>query len=258
MSCSSPLKFLALLLFTSALSACGMTLSPVKRAPLELQEFKSNIPQNPARIVVVFEDVLPGIPLAETVWDNVHGPFGDQTESKQIGFTQDYSDYLPAAAGAGVLGGAVGGAVLGATAGPELVKTRIVIPFGRLFAETFRTGLRQSFFNAATCYERQCGPYLQASGVKYVVRVRVANFQVWEGKLNHMNLRATVRASVYVPGNMTRPVHVYTAQREIPPQPVGTMLSTSGGFIEGMTQISNNFAQAVTLEVLGDLASRVN
>jgi hypothetical protein len=88
-------------------------------------------------IHVAFEETLPSKPLSETVWDNAKGPFWDVEESKQIGFTQDYSKFMPVAASAGIIGGAVGGAIAGLAAGPELVNTRIVIPFGRIFSKTF-------------------------------------------------------------------------------------------------------------------------
>jgi hypothetical protein len=82
--------------------------------------------------------------LNETVWDNATGAFWDVKESKQIGFTQDYSKFIPVAATAGIIGGAVGGAVAGAAAGPQLVDTRIVIPFGNVFSITFESAITRN------------------------------------------------------------------------------------------------------------------
>ncbi|NWG87973.1 MAG: hypothetical protein HXY26_10785, partial [Hydrogenophilaceae bacterium] len=100
-------------------------LSPVKRAPVYIAPIETHLPSSTQPILIQFESTLPGRVVVETVWDNVTGAFADTAESKQIGYTQDYSKFIPAAAA----GGAIGGAVVGTR--PSY--TRIVIPFGRIF-----------------------------------------------------------------------------------------------------------------------------
>lgn len=68
-----------------SISACGATLSPVKRKPLKIQPFQADVPRNPMKLAVRFEDTIPGKPLPETVWDNATGAFWDERESRRIG-----------------------------------------------------------------------------------------------------------------------------------------------------------------------------
>jgi hypothetical protein len=127
------------------ISGCGSMMNVDNRRPLNISPLDTSLPPNTQKILVRYENTLPGYPLAETVWDNVSGAFSDKKESQQIGYTQNYSKLLPAAAAAGAVGGAIGGAVLGATAGPHLVDTRIVIPFGRIFEDVFESGRQKVF-----------------------------------------------------------------------------------------------------------------
>ena len=131
---------------------CGTTLSPVKRKPLDISPLATSLAPNHQVILVRFESTLPGKPLCETVWDNASGAFADIEESKQIGFTQDYSKLYPVVAG-GVVGGAVGGVIGGLVVVPSETQpdyTRIVIPFGRIFQGVFQSGLQKAFPNSPT------------------------------------------------------------------------------------------------------------
>lgn len=196
--------------------------------------------------------------MAETVWDNTSGAFADVKESKQIGFTQDYSKLIPAAAAGGVLGGAVGGAVVGATAGPDLVDTRIVIPFGRILSEVFQSGLQRAFPNSSVCSDDSSETArFQVVAPAYFVRLRIQEFQVWEKPLNHINLKAVVVSSVYRAGRTGQPYFIYEARHEAANQSIGSTLSTSSGFISEMSKVSNRFAAAVSKAILENLHSRI-
>src|SRR5262249_5409753 len=124
-----PLLAVAISILTSG---CGVTLSPVKRAPLEISAINTSVSPRSEKVLVRFENTLPNGPLAETVWDNGStGPFINAAESQQIGFTQNYREMIPAAA--------VGGAAAGTALATRPEYTRIVIPFGRLFEGVFQS-----------------------------------------------------------------------------------------------------------------------
>jgi hypothetical protein len=112
----SLVKLAAWLLLIPLLTACGITLSPVKRKPLEIGLFKTQLPSHSQKMLVRFEDTVPSKPLSETVWDNVSGPFWDVEESQQIGYTQNYLKLAVASAAVGATGGAVAAAVGGGVA----------------------------------------------------------------------------------------------------------------------------------------------
>jgi hypothetical protein len=225
-----------------SLSGCGVTLNPVKRKSVEIYPFGTRLSSNSENIVIGLEDALQGKPLSETVWDNVSGAFWDIEESKQIGFTQNYSKLVAATAGAGVVGGAIGGAVIGAAAGPKLVDTRIVIPFGRIFEGVMRSGLTSTFPNANICNDEQCeSQMLQTRSPQYIVKMQVTSFKVWEAPLNHINLSATVVSKIRPVAQPDQPESVFEARKELTNQSIGSVMSTSSGFISEMNRISNKF-----------------
>jgi hypothetical protein len=235
----------ALLSFAIAISiltsGCGVTLSPVKRAPLEISSVNTPVAPQPDKVLVRFENTLPNGPLAETVWDNGSaGPFIDPKESQQIGFTQNYKEMLPAA----VAGGAAAGAAVATR--PEY--TRIVIPFGRLFEGVFQSGIQKAFPNASICPDETCA----TTGTPTpVIKLKVKEFRVWESPLNHINLAATVELRVYR-GNMGSP-QTYIMQHEVDRQSLGSVMSTSSGFIRAMNKISNDFAATLSEQILEKL-----
>lgn len=250
--CPAKLALIAAICVLS--SGCGVTLSPVKRKPLSVSPVETSLSSSSQKILVRFDSPLPERPLAETVWDNAVGAFWDVKESRQIGFTQDYSKMIVAEA----VGGALGGAVVGAVAGPQLVKTRMVIPFGRIFEGVFEPGLQKVFPHSAMCYDDATEQSeLLASGAKYVVKVRVKGFQVWENPLNHINLRAGVEAGVYRAENLTQPEFTLQANHLVTNQSIGSVMSTSSGFIKEMNRISNQFTGELSNDLLEQLRNRL-
>lgn len=243
-------KSLLSIVVSVVLSGCGVTLSPVKRAPVQISPLETSLVPNIQTVLVRFESTLPGKPLAETVWDNVSGAFADAEESEQIGFTQDYSMLIPAVAA----GGAVGGAV----AGTQSNYTRIVIPFGRIFEGVFQSGLQKVFPNSSACFDNSGElEKLKSAAPKYVVRLKVAEFQVWENPLNHLNLKATVECKVCRAGKINRPEYVYEARNQATNQSIGSIMTTSSGFINEMNKISNEFAAALSENILGNLQKKL-
>lgn len=232
-------------------SGCGITLHPVKRAPVHISDFEASLPHSTEKVLVRFESTLPGIPLAETVWDNVTGAFADLEESKQIGFTQNYSMLVPATA----MGGAIGGAVVGTQ--PEY--TRIVIPFGRIFETMFLSGLQKVFPNSSACLDELCEQReLRSAAYGYVVRLKVSEFQVWESPLNHLNLKGVVEYTVRRANMPNQPSHDRNIRHQVANQPLGSMLTTSSGFITEMNKISNRFAGELSEQLLGNLQNELS
>jgi hypothetical protein len=222
-------------------SGCGVTLSPVKRAPLEISTFNTSVAPRADKVLVRFENTLPNGPLAETVWDNgFDGPFVDVQESQQIGFTQNYKEMLPAAT--------IGGAAAGAAVASRPEYTRVVIPFGRLFEGVFLSGLQKAFPNASVCPDESCG---STDSSTPLVKLKVKEFRVWEAPLNHLNLAATVECRVYR-SNAGSP-QLFVVQHEIDGQSIGSVMTTSSGFIRAMTKISNDFAATLSEQILEKL-----
>lgn len=227
------------------ISGCGVTLSPVKRAPLNISPAETSLAPDSRKILVRFGNTLPSGPLAETVWDNGKGPFVDAKESQQIGFTQNYSEMVPAAA--------LGGAAAGAAVATQPSYTRIVIPFGRLFEGVFQSGLQKAFPNASVCLDDSCEQKtLQSGAPGYVVRLHVTDFKVWEAPLNHLNLNATIECRVSQP-NSGKPEVIFVTTREVRSALLGSVMSTSSGFIKNMNKIADDFAASLSEEILGKL-----
>jgi hypothetical protein len=231
-------------------TGCGVTLSPEKRAPLEISPLETSLPSNGQKVQVQFESTLPGTPLTETVWDNKTGAFADAAESRKIGFTQNYSELIPATA--------LGGVSAGVAVGTQPDYTRIVIPFGRIFEGEFLSGL-QSVFPNAVINSKSKDPaetQTQTAEPKKIVSLKVTEFKVWEEPLNHLNMQATVECKVYRPGN-NPPEFTFNAHHQATNQSIGSMLSTSGGFIKEMNKVSNRFAGALSEEILKKLLEKI-
>jgi hypothetical protein len=214
----------------------------------------TSVTPNPKKFSVQFESVIPGKPLDETVWDNVSGPFWDVKESNQIGFTQDYAKFIPVVIAGGVVGGVIGGAVVGASGGPELVDTRIVIPFGRIFHGVFQSGLKQAFPNSTIFVENESElNNVQSETAGRIIKLKVTEFYVWEKPLNHLNLKATVQARVCRAGQSDDSIFTYEAHGLVTGQSIGSVMTTSSGFIESMNKISNEFAASLADDLLKNL-----
>lgn len=228
-------------------TGCGVTLSPVKRAPLQISSFNTSVAPDSRKVLVRFQNTLPGGPLAETVWDNGAGAFIDAKESQQIGFTQNYSEMIPTAT--------LGGAAAGAAVATRPSYTRIVIPFGRIFEGVFQGGLQKAFPNSSVCLDDSCEQKALQPAPDPVVKLRITDFKVWEEPLNHINLTTTVECRVYRV-NSGKPENIFEIKKEVTKQSIGSVMSTSSGFIHSMNKISNDFAATVSEEILEKLKAQ--
>jgi hypothetical protein len=227
-----------------SMSACTLE----RRTPLDVTPYTQRLSLTEVEgIHVIFEDTLPNRSLNETVWDNAIGPFWDVEESKQIGFTQNYSKFIPVAISTGIAGGAVGGAIVGLAVGPELVDTRIVIPFGRIFSQTFESAIAANSTNHSVCYFPNCDIPKDSLTV---LKIRIDQFYVWEGPLNHLNLIVKGRAEYSNGGSI---IKEYGFEKAMLSQKLGTVMSTHASFMKEMTNISNKLAQDVSTDIMGNI-----
>jgi hypothetical protein len=232
------------------LAGCGVTLSPVKRKPVQVSPLETTLLPSSQKILFRFENTLPGTPLAETVWDNVAGAFASAEESKQIGFTQDYGKLIPASV--------AGGPAAGVAVGTQPDYTQIVIPFGRIFQGVFESGLQRVYPNSVVCLDNACETdKLQSASTGHVARLKVAEFRVWEKPLNHLNMSAVVECRVYEAGLTNQPAYLYEARQQITNQSIGSIMTTSSGFIREMNKISNRFAGVLSEDILENLQKKL-
>lgn len=259
-ACRALVKFGLVALVSILISGCGVTMSPVKRQRLEVFPLETALVPNSQKIFVRFESTLPGKPLSETVWDNVSGAFADIEESQQIGFTQDYTKLAPIVLGGAAGGaiGAIGGAVITVSSETKPDYTRIVIPFGRIFQGVLQPGLQKVFPNSFVCFDDSCEQEkMLPSAPKYVVRLKAAEFQVWEKPLNHLNMKAVIECKVYRADRLDQPEYIYEARREATNQSIGSVMTTSSGFIRAMDKISNEFAAGLSEDILEKLRKKL-
>ena len=236
---------ICLFFFALSVASCS-TLA--RRKPLEITPYNQQLSLTGMEdLNLVFEEVIPGKPLNETVWDNAKGPFWDVEESKQIGFTQDYSKFIPVAASAGVIGGAIGGAIAGVAVGPDLVNTRIVIPFGNDFSTTLDSAIQKNVGNHTVCFQPQCS---SSANAKNVLKIKINEFYVWEGPLNHLNLVVKGNAVLSKDGKVAKD---YAFEKAMLSQKLGTMMSTHAMFMREMNRLTNELAQNVSTEILNNI-----
>jgi hypothetical protein len=202
--------------------------------------------RNTDDLKIIFQEVIPGKPLNETVWDNATGAFWDVKESKQIGFTQNYSKFIPLAATAGVIGGAVGGAIAGAAAGPQLVDTRIVIPFGNVFSNTVESALGKNIKRYLVCFNSACSAQKFAEND---LTIKIDNFYVWEGPLNHLNFYVKGECLYTRNGSEAKK---YDFEKSMLSQKLGTMMSTHASFLNEMNRLANIFSEEITTDIIAN------
>lgn len=181
--------FLGCVLTASLLSGC-MLINPVKRMDLQEVTFKRPLPHVEKRVVVLFDEVVPGKPFNETVWDSVTGPFWDLDEAGQIGLTVSYKiDPIMMPAGASAITTATG--------------ARWVVPFGPLMSAMMKSALEQHFSGGIVCYTDSCAKIALASGQgDSLLRVK-PTFKVWTPSPTSLTLNysSDITYGVYTPGS---------------------------------------------------------
>lgn len=74
---------------------------------------------------------------------------------------------------------------MGAAAGPQLVDTRIVVPFGNVFSSTFESALAKNIKHYLICFNYPCAAQTFSEND---LTITIDQFYVWEGPFNHLNL----------------------------------------------------------------------
>jgi hypothetical protein len=215
------------------LTACTLP----RRKDLDPSSFNRQVSVMPVQnLTIIFEEVVPGRPFKETVWDNVSGPFWDVEEAKQIGFTQNYKPQffaippvlLPVAAQSGM----------------NLIDTRILIPFGNVLSAMFDSAARKSFATSRICFDETCVNRPIASDL---LKIKIDKFLVWESPLNHLNLYTKGKSTRAVSGKI---IKEYEFEKSMLSQKVGGILTTHSRVMDEMNRLSNQFAEELTAEIL--------
>ncbi len=221
-------RIVILFIVLPLLSGC-MLLNPTKRRPVEIVSYNENVQPIQKTVLVNFQEFISQKPLAETVWDN-NGPFWDQKESKQIGFTQNYQIMT------------VPGAATAVNTG-----TRIVIPFGRYVTEMTKSAVKKTFSESSFCYDTSCmDAALSLQSFDYVLSIGIENFRVWETYMNKINYSSDLKYS----RRSSKETNTGNVKKTITDKSIGSPLSTSYSFISTMKEITNDYTQDIVTELL--------
>jgi len=207
-----------------------------RRKPLVPADIKADLPAHAEDdIVVYFQEVVPGHPLPEVIWDNAVGPSWDVAESNLIGFTQNYTVtpiLLPPFATA-----------------TTTIHTRLVMPFGRCFSAAFESGLQKAYPRHTTCFDASCVEQALASDAAAdVVRVTLDSFFTWESPTNHLNYYVTGTSSrAHRDGTV---VSDYQFAKKSLQESVGGFFSTHSAIIDAMNEQLNRFVEELAIEVV--------
>ncbi|NWF35378.1 hypothetical protein [Mariprofundus sp. KV] len=230
------------------------------RKPLEIMPYTEKLKSTDiTNIKLVFTEVVSGKPFNETVWDNKVGAFWDVKESNQIGYTQDYSKFIPVAVAGGLVGGVVGGTIAASSAGKDgLIDTRIVIPFGKIISTTFESALKTNSISHSSCYVSTC---TSEASSQDVLSIHIDELYLWEEPLNHINLVIKGKSTYSSKGEI---VTQYSFEKSMLAQRLAKVTSTSTALIKEMNRLSNVLAQEISTMIIinslngGDQISRIN
>ncbi|WAC07383.1 MAG: hypothetical protein OS130_14330 [Thermodesulfobacteriota bacterium] len=240
---------ICLIFLMTFITSC--TSSNPRRAPLVITPYSQQLSViGVDDITILFEEVIPGKPLNETVWDNAVGPFWDVKESSQIGFTPDSSRSWPVRFSVGVAGGSGGhtstGGGVGVTTSPKLTKTRIIIPFGNIFSRIFESAIKTNIKHYTTCYTPTCA---SQSSVQNTLKIKIINVSVWEEPINHLNLTIHGNSAFLKNGKVVKD---YEFTKPLLTQNLGTSASSPNTFINEMNRISNILAQDASTDIINN------
>lgn len=203
-------------------------------------------------ITLLFNEVIPGKPLNETVWDNVAGPFWDVKESGQIGFTQEVSRSWPVSFSVGVMGGSGGVTSTGGGIGvsteqkPPKTKNRMVIPFGNIFSRTVESAVKNNIKYSTACYKPSC---VSLSFSRNVLRIAITNVSVWEEPSNHLNMTVHGKSTFLKNGTV---VKEYEFDKAALSQFLGPAASSPNTFIDELNRTATMLAQEATTDIINN------
>ncbi|MCG8637535.1 MAG: hypothetical protein MI863_27155 [Desulfobacterales bacterium] len=209
-------------------------MNPVKRQPLFENDLSIDVPNQNKKVLVFFKPKISGKPVFETVWDNMQGPFWNPVESNQIGYTQDY-EFTPIVLPAGA-------SIITTVRG-----TQIVIPFGRVFSKTMASAAKKSYAQSKICFYDECKEQFYNDADSVIV-ISINHFSVKERPMNHINFQ--LRLGIEIFEKTSGKTKKETIQTELKEFKLGTMASTSYGFIEKMNEAINSFSELSAKKVI--------
>lgn len=211
-----------------------MLVNPVKRQPLYRTDFNLDIPHQNKEVLVLFKSKIPGKPLFETVWDNMQGAFWSPVESNQIGYTQDY-EFTPL-----IL-------PTDATVATTVRGTQIVIPVGRVFSDTMVSAIEKSYAKSKICFHDGCRAQF-SNDTDIIIAISIDGFSVKERPMNHINFQLKLVVEIFekASGRMKKEI----IRTELNKFKLGSIASTSYGFIEKMNEAINSFAKLSVKKVI--------
>src|SRR6185369_12176670 len=145
---------LLLCLLWLAGTGCSFHMTYLK--PVEPPQFKSAAIRRDAHALVIFNEVIPGHPLPETIWDQ-SGPFWDAAHSHNIGFVQNYTDYIVALN----------------------IHSRQMIPFGRIFSDMITVATSNAFLRCDVAFSPQTAQSITNPPPDVQISINIDRFRVW-------------------------------------------------------------------------------
>jgi hypothetical protein len=136
-------------------------------------KFTGAVSHHEGRAAVIFQEVIPGKPLPETVWKSLEMVW-DPEHSRKIGFVQNYHNY-------GI---------------PTTTESELIVPFGRIFADTLTSAMSNSFSACQVAYDARQAQALTNPPPDIQLNVAIDRFHVWEGPPNHLNFSLTCHYQV--------------------------------------------------------------
>jgi len=204
-------------------SGCSMHWDRTK--VLTSRPYVAGIGHHDVRAAAVFEEVIPGKALPETVWDN-DGPFWDQKYSQRIGFIQHYTDYFFYTE----------------------IETRFMLPFGRIFSDVMTSAISNACPSVRVAYHPADAQPLTAGdkAADIQIIIKINRFSVSEEPLNHMNYSLGCHYQVI---DRTKNVsHDYDLTRKAGPIPIG--FTTHSAAVDEIDRQVRMMAEDATTEIL--------
>jgi hypothetical protein len=256
-------KFALVVVLCVLMSGCA-TSGPTHRRALRAAPLETFLPPSSQKVVVEFESSLPGQALSHTVWDRTSGLYADPGAPQKPVF-KPYLSKPPAKHLTAILFESLITAGVQAAfnvdeetsaewarekereeaEGDYLPKDNdILIPFGRIFEETFQTRMQTVFPNGAT----SSGAISEASQVTsgtHVIKLKLAAFEFWEKPLDYINLKATVECRLYRDGDLAQPASVFEVRQAVTKKWAG-----SGDFLQTTDKTARRFSDVVSEEIL--------
>ena len=199
-----------------------------RRSPIEILSVSQDIPVYDGDVLVHYNEIIPQKPLFEIVWDNISGAYWDPEKSKEIQMNK---------------------------IGPAIEKNGLVItdqyivPFGRILIGVSESILAQSFDGYYTCFKDACVErILNEKAPKYIVKIKIEEFRIWENPLNHINFSAKFQCYLFNEEN--KKVNEYNFDNKMIGVRIGNIWNTRSSFLTAINETANKFAEDTFVNII--------